>query len=508
MKTSSELFRLIKSLSKSEKRYFKLISSLQSGKKNYIKLFDVIDKQTIYNEEEIKEIFKRETFIKHLPSEKNHLYGLILKSLRGFHADKSAASVIQEQLRNIELLYDKALYSECSKIVRKTKKIAYNYEKFYFLLDLIDWEKKLIEEEYLRGNFKRDLNQIIKEEEECVDKLRNIAEYQKLYSKLNFAIRKGVDYRDIEESKSLAEVVKHPLITGKNTSLSTKASTACYYIKGMYVRREGDIDLSLECFNKVIELMDNNPFIKQELPKRYIRALSFNLYNYMIKRDWANCIKQIKKMRDLKGKKEFLNMDVQLKLFIFSYIGELVLNFYIGEFKKSIDKVIPKVKEGMKKFEGKLNKEAEILFYYNFSTTYFGVGDMKNALKYINYVLNNAETGLREDIFTFARLINLIIHYELGNHDLLNYTLKSTKRYVTKNQRNYNFETTFIEGIKKLNKTTDPDKKLAVLKQFKKDIIAPHKEIGRDYFGFITWIDSKIEQRPYPELIKEQYQSI
>ena len=133
---------------------------------------------------------------------------------------------------------------------------------------------------------------------------------------------------------------------------------------------------------------------------------------------------------------------------------------------------------------------------------------MRTYKKYINYVLNNAETGLREDIFTFARLINLIIHYELGNYDLLNYTLKSTKRYVTKNQRNYNFETTFLEGIKKLNKTNDPEKKLKVLKQFKKDIIAPHKEIGKDYFGFITWVDSKIENRPYPELIKEQYESI
>ena len=79
MKPSTELFQLIKSLTKSEKRYFKLSSSLQSGEKNYLKLFEAIELQNEYDEEAIKEQFKAETFIKHLPSEKNHLYNLILK---------------------------------------------------------------------------------------------------------------------------------------------------------------------------------------------------------------------------------------------------------------------------------------------------------------------------------------------------------------------------------------------------------------------------------------------
>lgn len=84
MKPSKELFYLIKSLTKSEKRYFKLMSSLQTGDKNYMKLFECIDELEDYDEEAVKEKLKNEKFIKHLPSEKNHLYKLILKSLRSF----------------------------------------------------------------------------------------------------------------------------------------------------------------------------------------------------------------------------------------------------------------------------------------------------------------------------------------------------------------------------------------------------------------------------------------
>ena len=122
MKPSKELFHLIKSLTKSEKRYFKLTSALQQGEKNYVKLFDAIEAQSDYDEEQIKEIFKNSTFIQHLPSEKNHLYNLLLKSLRNFHSDKSVSAQMQEFLKNIEILYSKALYKECNKILRKAKK--------------------------------------------------------------------------------------------------------------------------------------------------------------------------------------------------------------------------------------------------------------------------------------------------------------------------------------------------------------------------------------------------
>ena len=39
----NELELLVRSLTKSEKRFFKLSSSLQSGEKNYLKIFDFID---------------------------------------------------------------------------------------------------------------------------------------------------------------------------------------------------------------------------------------------------------------------------------------------------------------------------------------------------------------------------------------------------------------------------------------------------------------------------------
>lgn len=508
MKPSTELFQLIKSLSKSEKRYFKLASSLQSGEKNYMKLFDAIEEQSEYDEEEIKERFKEETFIKHLPSEKNHLYNLILKSLRGFYADNSAASVLQEQLRNIELLYNKALYKECTKYIKKAKTIAYQYEKFYFLLDLIDWEKKLIEESYSRGIFDSNLTDLVKEEGECTEKLNNIAEYQKLYSKINYAIRNKGFTRTAEEEEIIDEIKDHPLVKGKNTALSTKAATSCYSIKGMCASTNRDYDQILVNFERVVKIMEDNPPILKELPKRYVMALNNIMFYYLDTNDFENCMVLVDKIKSLKSASGFESMDIQLSLFTLPYNAELLLCLKTGQYNKAIEKVIPKILNGFETFEGKLSIEDEIVFNYNISRAYFGNDDFKGALKHINLVLNNNENMLRQDIFSFAQLVNLIIHYELGNYDLLEYTIKSVKRFVTKKETNHQFETVFLKGIRKLIKAKSPDDVISIIENFRAELDVvfedPYEKVALQYFDFTAWLDTKLLKKTYSELIQEQ----
>lgn len=505
MKPSAELFQLVKSLSKSEKRYFKLSSSLQSGEKNYMKLFDAIELQDEYDEVELKNKFSKETFIKHLPSEKNHLYSLILKSLRGFYSDKSAAAILQEQLRNIELLYGKALYKECSKIIRKAKKMAYDYEKYYFLLDLIDWEKTLIEEEYLRGVFSKDLNKLVDEESVCLERLRNLAEYQMLYSRINYVFRRGGYSRNEEEQAIVNEIANFYLIKGKNTALTTKAATACYYIKGLCASTERNLEATYINFMKVVTIMEGSPLIMKELPKRYIKALNNVMFSFLDQKDWENCYEMIQKMKGLTKQKGFESIDIQLLLFTFPNNAELLVCLSKGDFKKAINTVIPNILKGIEEYDGKISNEGVMLFYYNISRIYFGIGDYKNALKYINLVLNDSETGLREDVYTFARLVNLIIHFELGNYDLLDYTIKSTKRFVAKSMKNYKFETIFLKDFKKLLKNKDEDVMKEFFLEFKKDLVEvlkdPYEKAAIEYFDFISWLDAKIENKTLEQII-------
>lgn len=506
MKPSTELFDLIKSLSKSEKRFFKLSSSLQTGEKNYLKIFDAIDKQTEYDEAVIKHQFKDETFIKHFPSEKNHLYKLILKSLRAYHADNSVSSILKQEIKNIEILYNKALFKECNKFLMRAKKMAIQHEKFYFLFELISWEKLLLEEALEDGQFTKDLDTLIREEQEVIEKLRNLAAYHVLYSKINYVFRSGGFVRNEDDRQLVEEIKNHPLIKGKNTALSYRAATICYYTQGFCNLANGDLEKAYTKFARVKEILDTNTNIRQDLAKRYARTLNnmitcqIDLGNYA---EAANLNAELKATSKVKG---FNSTDIQVEVFKDTSIADLKICHYTGDFESGLGMVDTIVSQ-MEELEGKLHKEQVLTFYYQIAYIYFGAGEHNKALFWINKVLNDNENTLRQDIYSYARLFNLVIHFELGNNDLLEYITKSTQRYLSKRQRDYDLEKLVIEYMRKLIRSSSVIERRDLFVSFRTELdevmMSQEERIVLKYFNFIKWVDSKIENATFAETMKK-----
>ena len=136
MKPSEDLFSLIRSLNKSEKRYFKLSVSMQKGEKKYLRLFEEVDRMNHYDEQRIKEKFKGQHFIRQLTFTKHYLAKLIMNSLRNFHADRSIDNSLKNLILDIEILYEKRLFGLCNKLLEKGKAIATRYERIPDKLEL------------------------------------------------------------------------------------------------------------------------------------------------------------------------------------------------------------------------------------------------------------------------------------------------------------------------------------------------------------------------------------
>jgi hypothetical protein len=110
---------------------------------------------------------------------------------------------------------------ECNKLLHRAKKIAKENERFYYWFELLNWEKMLLEEAYESGEFTKDLDALIEEERDVIEKLRNLAAYHILYSKINYVFRSGGYVRTDEEHAMVEEISEHQLIKGKNTALSS-----------------------------------------------------------------------------------------------------------------------------------------------------------------------------------------------------------------------------------------------------------------------------------------------
>ncbi len=497
MKPSIELFKLIKSLTKSEKRFFKLSSSLQSGDKNYIKIFNFIDAQLEYDEEELKKTFKNETFVKHLSSEKNHLYKLILKSLRSYYSEESPSSILIQEIKNIELLYNKALYKECEKFIARAKKIAIETELFYYLTEIITWEKRL-KEEGLDDRFtQEELQQTIIEEEEVIKKLRNLAEYQIIYSKINTVFRSGGFIRSEQEEELVNEIANYHLISGKNTALSTRASSMCYYIKGLCAATNRNYTDSYQFFNRTRTILDNNLIVKQDLATRYVQTLTHLLRCYIDGRKFEEANKLIDDLRNLKGQKGFDTINVSIRIFSNAYFMELLLLQRKGAFQESIE-LINRINLFIDENHEEVSKEQTIFFLYYSAVSYFAIGDYKKSLLLINEVLNDNEQHLRKDIFSVARILNILVHFELGNYEFTEYVIKSVNRFLSKHGRDYASETLLIKAIRKLIKTTSFEKQEELLINFNNELNNlfkdHHEQAILEYFDLSAWFHSKINR--------------
>jgi len=508
MKPSNELFSLIKSLSKSEKRFFKLNSALQAGDKNYLKIFDFIEKQNKYDEEDLKDQFAKETFIQHLPSEKNHLYKLILKSLRAYYAEQSVSSILKQEIKNVEILYKKALYKECNKFVKRAKDLAAEYEKFYYHFELINWERKLLEEAYESGIFDQNLDELIKEETEVIEKLRNLAEYHILYSKINLIFRSGGFTRNEGERQIVNEIKDYHLIKGKNTAISTRATSICYYIKGLCAASTRDYEDALINFRKAKTVMDRHQKIRDDVQQRYINTLSFLLLCHTDVHDFKSAESVIRELNELRDNQAFSSLDSRVRLFTSIYIGQLQLYNRQGLFDQSLA-LVPVIENTLIEFDEKINKEKILLFNYNLAYSYFGVGEYRRALKYINIVLNDNEKQLRQDIYSFSRIFNLIIHFELNNHDFLEYDMKSAARYLNKYEKDYEVESLFMTEMKNLARVNTASEQTKIFKKFSSQLDEllkiDRENVILEYFDLRAWLKSKLTGVSFSEAISSSF---
>jgi len=143
-RSTDELFQLIKSLDKGEKRTFKLYMKRSSGGVDLkiIKLFDALDKMDEYDEKVLlsrnKSIMKQQ-----LSNMKASLYKQVLASLRQIRDDENIDIYLNEQMGYARILYNKGLYYQALKILDKIKQMAKANNQVTFQLQVLFFEKKI-----------------------------------------------------------------------------------------------------------------------------------------------------------------------------------------------------------------------------------------------------------------------------------------------------------------------------------------------------------------------------
>ena len=504
---SDQLFNLVKSLTKAEKRNFSIYTSRfqDAESMKYIQLFELLEKQEELDESAIVKRFPKGQ----LSNLKRHLYSQILISLRLIHKKKSTYIEIRELMDFAAILYRKGLYLQALKILGKAKVLAEKIHDDLIQLNIIEFEK-IIESRHITRSGTTKTRELLKEAEDKLKdsstliKLTNIKIYLHGLYITNGHIKSEKEYDDITGvfEKTISQIDISSLNPREKVHLY-QSFVWYYYILIDFVNC---YSYAIKWVNSLLETGKTEHFDPNLLMRGYHYVLT-SAYNNL---DIDNYLKYLDEL-ELYRKSNYKKFDTNTQIVSFLYVhhGRLNKYFLLGDFENGL-KLIPRTLRRINKYSEKLDAHRIMVFYFKIAWMYFGAGKFSMSLKYLNKILTMEIGKLREDIQIYTRLLHLMAHYEMGNYDIGEYLVKNVDTFFKKIEGTNALQTQTLAFFKKINKMSLSERPSA-FQDFEKELVVLYhnKYEGKAflYLDILSWVRSKTKRTSLATVIKEKVES-
>lgn len=506
---TDDLLLLVKSLTKTEKTYFKKYGykNTLSRENSFIKLFDIlckIPKGTKYDEKQIKKIFSNARMLKQFHASKNYLYNLIMRSLRDYHRKSLKTREIIDLIHNVEILYSRGLYAHCQKAVNRAKQLAELYEEYTLLIEISNWQKKLVQANPFKNIEKDEIEEIFRYDNNLLNTLKNINEYWRCSSRLYYLYKKKGGPRNKKEFSEFEKIFNESILNGESKARSYQAMVYYLNIKVFQSNLYSDAEGFYKNCIKMMNFRDGKPMLISTNVNSYVSALSNLLSVQIALKKYDEATETIKKMRNIRSGSRLTDSSI----FINTTIYQMGMYINMGEFENGLN-IVTDAEAKIPAYFDLIKEDNLIIIYYFAAYMNFGAGRYNDALKWLNLIFNGPKPKLRMDVFGLAQILNMIVHYKLNNYQLLEYTFKSTYRFFLKKNKLYKAENIVLSFFRKLPGIKD---RPSLMESFKYLIYELNKISNDDfekeffqYFDVISWLESEIERKDFMKVIQEKY---
>jgi hypothetical protein len=504
---ADHLFKLVKSLTKAEKRNFKLyVNRTSSGEDTkFLRLFEIVDKQTEYNEEDILSKTRKIT-PSQLPNIKANLTRHILVSLQQLARQSDAEIMLRQQLDFAKILYNKALYRQALITLEKAKQQALKFHRSLLYYEMVEFEKQ-IESQYITRSIGNRAEEISEESDNLSKRLSLGNAFSNLSIRLyGFYLKDGY-VRDEEDQIRLTEFFHSNLPRFKAEELGYHEKLFLYQAHVWYYLMMQDFLMVYRYSLKWVDLFKDQPELMNSQTDMYLKGMNNLLDGLQFIRDFNRYEHVFKELESLKINKNVqLTRNEEILLHQYYYTHFINWHFLEGTFTEGVE-MVPEMDAFIHENSINLDNHIILVFYYKIACLYFGSGDHKNTLKYLNEVINYKDQDLRSDLQCFARILNLITHYEMENYDLMDYLIKSTYRFLVKMEDMHRVQKQIIIFLRRLPDTRDQkltDAFRGLIEDLKKLQSDPYEKRAFLYLDIISWLESKVSGVPVQDVIREK----
>ncbi len=258
----------------------------------------------------------------------------------------------------------------------------------------------------------------------------------------------------------------------------------------------------------MVELYNANEVMIRSDLRKYIITLHNYIAVHIQLHKMDSVLADIQRLRNIQQEYEDIcTDDFNMLIDAFSYMLELRYYIKLGQFKEKIE-TIRHIEDSVKEIQDDpYRKPTDIELLFLMAMMYFGAQQYKKSLLYVNRILNNKEF---EHLHLYSRtlILNLIIHFELKNYELLDYVIKTTYRKMSSRKQVYQSEEAIFSYLKKIFTaiTSDELRAIELFHSLKDELLQyyndPFESKAFTYFDILAWIEAKLENRSYEEMVK------
>jgi tetratricopeptide (TPR) repeat protein len=501
-----ELFSLIKSMSQTERRFFTLQAGDKRGKLNYLRLFDAIDSLEEYDEKKLAARLKGDRLLKNLHVEKQFLFENLLKTLRAYHKDASPEMVARNMLADIEILFGRGLLNSCEKKIQACLRFCEKHELPEIKLIALESQKRVLSLTIGTRDYESEDAAVLKQKKDAVAQISEIISYQEIEHYIfSLKLKTG---RPRKENADPGNFADHPLINRSDLPRTKFARLIFHGSRGFYYEFIGDYEKTFETRLKQVALLESEFEIPRML-NSYIYALSNLAIISTSLQKYDVAIEALLKLKNIPVNYPALASDTLFaRTLIRIHIYGIRICLVCGCFSIQ-EKVVGNIREALDAYGSKMETVRQLQLYLFVAVYCTFSGKPNLALPWVNKILNNLAPDVPREGYCITYILNLIIHYELGNFTTLDSLVKSTYRFLAKSGRLYKVETTVL---KFLSRTLSKNFDTAHLKIMFEDLYAQLSEITKspleakflEDLDLLSWVESKISNKALPDIVREK----
>ena len=505
---SDPVFQLIKSLTRSEKRHFRLFANRQGSADGlkFLQLFDALDTAPLYDDERI---LAQVPAIKkvQLANLKANLYRQLLASLRMYHAGQNLDIQLREQLDYARVLYNRGLYQQSLRMLERVKAAAAPVGMSHIALQALDFEK-LIEAQYITRSLRGRADDL---SAEALTLVEHVGQQHVLS---NLALRMYGFYLQIGHARNQADFdqlttfFRAALVDVDMRNADFFEQLYYYQAHVWYYTITQNFPVCYRYTRKWVDLFERHPVIREQQTMLYLKGLHnllINSYNLLYYSKFTQVLATLEAFADNPDRRS--NPNIEMLLFLYIYTNRINAYFMRGAFSEGLT-LIPSLLANLTLFQQQLDPHRLMVFYYKIASLYFGSGDFNKSIEYLTKVIQFKDSALREDIQCFARILNLIAHYEAGRDESLDYQIKSVYRFLGKMNDQQQMQVAIFQFLRTVGDMSPQELKNAFLK-LKDKLTAisanPFERRPFMYLDIISWLESKIEGRPVQEIMQRKF---